>query len=239
MADQCFFYCHWDQTSDRHQIKVGGKNYLIDVQKIPYFQSFLRSCELTGSDPRTIPEHEDIPFFEAIQYAVTHGCRHFFRRMSDQLSDWHQLCETLDFLSVNVTLGMKLAEVFDEAKSIKQIDYEEPCFEKLLKLRSRDSAFRLLYLFMRGEVDSTAVDKNMAYNATLFVASHQRTFGCRTRKMVLAAHRERFEVTPKQRKELDKWPVKASEEAEWDRDEETTESDYYYDSDLDYGSDLS
>lgn len=60
--------------------------------------------------------------------------------------------------------------------------------EQDVKSPARDSAFRLLYLFLLGDFESDVRDSNMAYHATLFVISHPEIFEYRTRKMVREAY---------------------------------------------------
>ncbi len=62
-------------------------------------------------------------------------------------------------------------------------------------------------MFVLGNFDLEVADSNMAYNAALFVVSHCGIFKYRTRKMVREAFEERFRVSEKQQKGLDKWPI--------------------------------
>ena len=100
---------------------------------------------------------------------------------------------------------------------------------KGLRSVARDAAFRLLYFFILGELElgSDIRDSNVAYNAVLFTVSHPRIFKCRTRKILREAFEDGFEVSEKQRKGLNKWPIS---EQESDKDV-TTEDELEYDSD--------
>ncbi|KAJ5365113.1 hypothetical protein N7517_007999 [Penicillium concentricum] len=111
--------------------------------------------------------------------------------------------------------------------------------EHIFKTWARDSAFRLLYLFLLGDFGSDVKDSNRAYNAALFVVSHCGIFERRTRKMVREAYEERFDVSAKQLRELDKWEFHPPA-PEYSEDDLTTESeDLSFDFDYDYYSDRS
>ncbi|OIW25502.1 hypothetical protein CONLIGDRAFT_684064 [Coniochaeta ligniaria NRRL 30616] len=94
---------------------------------------------------------------------------------------------------------------------------------------ARDSAFRLLYLFLVRE----GMDQNSAYNAAFFVVSHRRIFKYRTRMMIRAAFEAQFRVLDKQRKNLDKWSLGSQEDVGKDATTEEEGIDLYFDSDYD------
>ncbi|KAI1502066.1 hypothetical protein F5X99DRAFT_380500 [Biscogniauxia marginata] len=212
-------------------VKVGDSEYVVDIGKIPYFASFLRFQRMSRQcSESAVPEHDDLPFFATINHAVKHGYRHFFRGMSDNLADYQVLCETLERLAVDVLGGAGLKDVFDEIRSYKAkwFDDDELGTNRRLRLCARDAAFKLLYMFILGEFEAEAEvrDSQSAFNAALFVVSHPATFRCRTRKMVRRAFEDRFSVSEKQRKVLDKWPVSEPEgNDEWREEEMTTESE--------------
>jgi hypothetical protein len=122
--------------------------------------------------------------------------------MPTGLSDYNGLCETLGFLVIDILEGRKLRGIMDDTRRGKS-DWDP---EEKREIPG-DSAFRLLYIFLRGEFESEVRDSNMAYNAALFVVSHRRIFKYRARKMVREAFEARFRISEKQRKGLDKWPV--------------------------------
>jgi hypothetical protein len=72
----------------------------------------------------------------------------------------------------------------------------------------------------------------VAYNAAFFVVSHSRIFQYRTRKMVREAFENRFYVSDKQRKNMDKWPIGSQEGEDVTTEEERL--DFYSDSDSDF-----
>ncbi|KAK0732024.1 hypothetical protein B0H67DRAFT_606564 [Lasiosphaeris hirsuta] len=172
------------------------------------------------------------PFSEDIKVAVQKGFRQFFRRMPTNLPDYRVLCKTLTSLPINVLAGGNVRGIMGDMRRGKD-DYDAWDGSKVdgLKGLARDSAFRLLHLFLVQESWDVG-DRNAAYNAALFVVSHPRIFKYRTRKMVRAAFEDRFRVSDGQRKSLDKWPVGSSSSSEEDV---TTEDEDFYDSDdLDY-----
>lgn len=109
--------------------------------------------------------------------------------MPTQLSDYHLLCETLEFLCVDVLSGRNLRSIMGDLRSGK--DHSD---ERDVKTLAQDSAFRLVYLFLLGDFEDDINDSDVAYNAALFVVSHPGIFEYRTRKMVRDAYEERFDV---------------------------------------------
>ncbi|KAI1407442.1 hypothetical protein F5Y13DRAFT_206064 [Hypoxylon sp. FL1857] len=206
------------------KIQIGEKEYLVDTKKIPYFESFLSFQQKAGQNTTPVPVHGDIPFFEVINYGASNGFRQFFRRMPTQLSDYHVLCEKLEFLAIDVPGDRKISDIMRDFRVAKDdYDKEERREIKGDKFLARDSAFRLLYLFLLGEFESGARDSNAAFNGTLFVVSHPRIFRYRTRKMVREAFEERFIVSEKQRNSLDKWRITEPSSEGWEAGDVTTE----------------
>ncbi|KAF6833623.1 geranylgeranyl pyrophosphate synthetase, partial [Colletotrichum musicola] len=143
-------------------VRIGTTEYLIDVQKIPYFASFTNFQALSGREAI----HNEIPFFDTIHYGVENGYRHFLRRLPSELSDYHVFCETLQFLAVDVLGGRKLGEVFSDLWRGKYDWVEERGEKGSSKTLARDSAFRLVYLFLLGEFESDVRDSKTAFQAT-------------------------------------------------------------------------
>ncbi|KAI2620384.1 hypothetical protein GGS26DRAFT_312864 [Hypomontagnella submonticulosa] len=215
------------------KIRVGETEHLIHTKKIPYFKSFLSFQQNSGQNTTSVPAHGDIPFFDVINYGVNNGFRQFFRRMPTQLSDYHVLCEQLEFLAVNVLEDRKLRDIMGDLRHGKSDwDPQERREVPSRKWLARDSAFRLLYTFLLADFESDTKDSSMAYQATLFVVSHRAIFKYRTRKMVREAFEERFVVTEKQLKGLCQWPINEPTSERWQDGDVTTEvEETYYDSD--------
>ncbi|KAL7629171.1 hypothetical protein AAE478_000690 [Parahypoxylon ruwenzoriense] len=231
-------HAHSAKEDSSVMVRVGQKEYLVDVNKIPYFASFLRFQHSSGQDSATsLPTHGDIPFFDIINYGIDKGFRQFFRRMPAQLTDYHTLCETLDFLCVDVASCHKLRDIMQDFKesNLRDWDPEERREIRGDRKPARDSAFRLLYLFLLGDFESDVRDSNAAYQATLFVVSHRGIFKQRTRKMVREAYEERFRISEKQLKGLNRWTIEhpSPESLEHDAttESEEVESDRYWDPD--------
>jgi hypothetical protein len=171
------------------------------------------------------------PYSDIIDCATSDGLRQIFRRMPTRLSEYSKLCETLDSLEIDVLQGRKIREIMVVMKNGNDDwDPEERRKIEGLKSAARDSAFQLLYTFLRSSHGD--VDKNMAYNATQFVVSHRRIFKHRTRKMVLEAFTHRFPPSVKQWKELNRWYVKNGA-LDGSQDEDATTEAEYFDSDSD------
>ncbi|KAF6828515.1 geranylgeranyl pyrophosphate synthetase [Colletotrichum plurivorum] len=208
-------------SDSRVNIRIGTTEYLVDVQKIPYFASFTHFQALAGREAI----HDEVPFFDTINYGVENGYRHFFRRLPSELSDYHVLCETLEFLAVDVLGGRKLGEVYGDIRNGQyNWGYKERGEMGGPKTIARDSAFRLVYLFLMGEFESDVRESKTAFQATLFVISHPSIFMCKTRKMVRKAFENRFDVRAKQAKELKNWPL-CERQANFQEDDATTEEE--------------
>ena len=189
------------------EIKVGDKAYEIDVRKFPYYQSLVDFQAKSGQDASR--EHSDIPLFDTAYQGVEKGFRQCFRQSLTELEQYHTLCETLDFLCVNVTGGRSLDAVIKELKTGKSDFEQEYGRYRELKNRSpaRDAAFGLLYLILRSEFESEVGDSQKIYNAVFFVLSHRAIFKYRTRKIIRAAYEDRFRPSSKQISRLDAWPI--------------------------------
>ncbi|KAI1752039.1 hypothetical protein F4782DRAFT_540583 [Xylaria castorea] len=189
------------------------------VQKTP--------AAATQNSP-VILKHTSIPFFDEVVRGLSKGPREFFRLMPTRLSAHRELCNTLKFLGVNVLEGRTLRHIMDDFRSGKgHFDYDEWETISGVKSLARDSAFRLLYMFLTDGLVSEVQDKAMAYNAAFFVISHPQIFRYRTKLMVRWAFDERFGITDKQRTNLDKWPLKNLSGRGTSEDDHTTESEGY------------
>ncbi|KAB5526488.1 hypothetical protein GE09DRAFT_1178184 [Coniochaeta sp. 2T2.1] len=145
------------------------------------------------------------PFSDIIDYAARKGLRQFFRRMPTLLSDYRVLCKTLEFLSIDVLGGREMRDIMDDMRRGKS-DWDPVERREIEGSKGlvRDSAFRLLYLFLY-----------------------------RTRMMIRAAFEAQFRVSDKQRKNLDKWPLGSQEDEVQDATTEEEGIDLYFDSDYD------
>lgn len=137
-----------------------------------------------------------------IDKGINDGFWPFFRCMPTQLSDYRLLCETPGFLCVDVLSRRTVRSIMNDLRSGKN-DWNE----QDVKVPARDSAFRLLYLFLLSDFESDVRDSSMAYHATLFVVSHPGIFEYRTRKMVREAFEEQFDVSVNQLHQLGRYVI--------------------------------
>ncbi|TVY35360.1 hypothetical protein LOCC1_G008014 [Lachnellula occidentalis] len=225
----------------RTAIKIGGTEYNLEVSKMPYLASFTHFQ--VNAQPQTAEfVHGSIPLFEVALKGIESGYRQCFRSIPTDLSQHHTLCETYEFLCVNVLGGQSITDIFADLKSGRtQFDYEVTRGDKS---KARDASFRFLYLMLLGEFSDEVKDSAKVYNAVLYVVSHPGTFKWRTRTVIRAACEERFILSDKQRASLDKWRRGEAAKLAADRDEDededvTTEEEWDNDVDEYYGSDFS
>jgi len=213
--------------SESINIKIGGVCYSVNPEKVPYFQSYLRFQHDSGQDTAELI-HGDIALFNVAYYGIENGFRQCFRKLAEDLDQYHILCDTLDFIGVDVLEGRSLSDIFEELKSGKgqyECEYKRSTWVKGNKRKARDAAFMLLYLILFGEFKSEVKDSQKAYNAVLFVVSHRAIFKYRTRSIIRAAYEERFQPSRNQTASLNKWPVlEPGKEGRPSDDDATTES---------------
>ncbi len=222
-------------SSPSTTIRIGDVRYDIDVSKIPYLSSFV-DFQANAQPQSTELVHDPIPLFDIALKGIESGYRQCFRSLPADLSQHRILCDTYDFLRVDVLGGQSINEIFRDLKS-GQSDYdrEERREIKGDKSKARDTAFKLLYLILLGDFKDEMRDSAKVFNAVLYLVSHAATFKWRTRSVVRAAYEERFVISTKQTAGLDKWEKKdAAKLAVEDAGDVTTEeekSDCYYTSD--------
>ncbi|KAI4640580.1 uncharacterized protein J4E78_010603 [Alternaria triticimaculans] len=226
------------EVEDTH-ITIGDVKYDVDLSQIPYLSSFADFQAKAQPDAIDLV-HGPIPLFDVALKGIQSGYRQCFRNLPPELQQYHVLCETYEFLGINVLEKRRIDQIFSDLRICK-IDWDpEDEDTKGVKSRARDAAFRLLYLILLGEFEDDKMNGDKAYNAVLFVLSHPATFKSRTRTVVRAAYEERFVASRKQIKRLDQWlkgdTADDSEEATT-TDEESPEE--YYGPDEDYESDWS
>jgi hypothetical protein len=214
-------------------------HYDIEVSKIPYLSTFVNFQDNAQQQPAEYV-HGPILLFDVALKGIESGYRQCFRSIPPDLSQHHTLCETYEFLGVDILGGQSINEVFNDLKSGKtdyELEYKYYRAVKGNKSKARDTAFKLLYLILLGEFKDETKDSAKVFNAVLFVVSHSGTFKWRTRSVVRAAYEERFVLSAKQRARLDQWEKgDAAKRAADDDDDVTTEeevSDYYNSDDWD------
>lgn len=220
-------------------IKNGTEQYGIELIKIPYLSSFI-DYQLKAQPQSTEWVHDPIPLFDVALKGIQSGYRQCFRSLPPELPQFQVLCETYDFLCVDVVSHQSIDEIITDLKSCRS-DYEREYKRyrevKGDKSRARDTAFKLLYLMLLGDFKNDKTDSVKVYNAVLFIVSHSSTFKWRTRKVIRAAYEARFILSSKQKAQLDKWEKSdAAKLALEDQRDVTTEQEV---SDLEIDSDWS
>ncbi|KAF4475425.1 hypothetical protein CGGC5_v015998 [Colletotrichum fructicola Nara gc5] len=179
-----------------------------------------------GSQPSTSIE-DTAPYSNIIECGLR-GLRKIIRFMPTSLPEYHSLCETLQSRKIDVLGGQTLRDIMRDMRQGKE-DWDPDERRRIAGMKNvaRDSAFRLLYAFVLGLPESR--DQNMAFNAAMFVISHRRLFGYKTRRMVREAFQESFSMSCKQRQSLDKLPIGDAPpvEAIADAEEATTEEEEF------------
>lgn len=208
--------------------------YDIEVSQIPYLSSFV-NFQAKAQPQGTNLVHGPIPLFDVAMKGIQSGYRQCFRALPPDISQYHVLCETYEFLGINVLGEQHIDEIFSDLKTCKtdyELEYKHYRAIKGNKSRARDAAFKLLYLILLGDFKDECRDSAKVYNAVLFIVSHSGTFKWRTRTVTRAVYEERFVVSPKQIARLNQW-LKGDTEDDIEADITTEEesSDEYYDSD--------
>ncbi|PGH34312.1 hypothetical protein GX50_02895 [[Emmonsia] crescens] len=217
-------------------LKIGDVLYDIDISRIPYLSSFVR-LQRRAQPKASEFNHNTIPLFDIALKGVKLGYRHCFRSLPADVSQYLTLCETYDFLMVDVLRGQSVDNIFDDLRACKKdYDLDYGRYQKGDKSTARDAAFRLLFLILRGKFGDETKEGAKVYNAVVFVVSHPATFKSRTKAVVRAAYEKRFVVTSKQRAVLDSWCKSDTLERESDVDKTTIEEEFL-ESYSDYSSD--
>jgi hypothetical protein len=217
-------------------ITIGDAKYNLDVSPIPYLSSFV-DFQSKIQPQGTELVHGPIPVVDVALKGIQSGYRQCFRALTSDLSQYHTLCETYEFLGIDVLGGQYIDEIFADLKACKtdyQLEYKNYIAIKGDKSKARDAAFKLLYLILLGEFRDENKDSMKVYNAVLFIVSHSATFKWKSRTVVRAAYQERFVVTLKQITRLDEW-LKGDTEDDVHEDVTTEDesSDECWDSDYD------
>ncbi|KAJ5143981.1 uncharacterized protein N7515_002768 [Penicillium bovifimosum] len=207
-------------------LKIGDTFHNVDISMIPYLSSFV-SFQRRAQPQNINLIHGDIPLFEIALKGLESGYRQCFRSLRADIPRYKTLCETYDFLQVDVLAGQSIDNIFADLRAGKtddELDYKRYRAVKGDKSRARDAAFRLLFLIIRGEFSDEKRDPDKVYNAVLFVVSYPGTFKQSTRIVLRSAFEERFVVSKKQRSQLDRWQMGVTTDSSGE--ENTTEDEY-------------
>jgi hypothetical protein len=221
-----------ESQDQKTAVTIGDVSYDVELSKIPYLSHFV-SFQRNASPGSSEFVHDTIPLFEVALKGMESGYRQCFRSVPAELFQYRTLCETYDFLCVEVLGGQSVTEIIKDLKAGQtdyELEYKRYIPIKGNKSKARDTAFKLVYLMLLGEFEDEVKDSTRIYNAVQFVVSHSGTFKWKTRKIVRAAFEDRFVVSAKQMGMLDKW----NNDADQNNDDVTTEEDHgdvYYCSD--------
>jgi hypothetical protein len=134
-------------------IRIGDVHHDIEVSKIPYLSSSVDFRANAQPQPTEFV-HGPIPLFNVVLKGIELGYRQCFRSLPANLSQHHTLCDTYEFLCVDILGEQSINEIFNDLKSGKS-DYEPENKRyrvvKCNKSKARDAALRLLYLILLGE----------------------------------------------------------------------------------------
>lgn len=214
-----------ESNSRKITLKIGDTFHNVDISTIPYLSAFIR-FQCLSQPQNTEFIHGDIALFDVALRGLESGYRQCFRSLRGDIPQYHTLCETYDFLGVDVLAGQSIDKIFVDLRACKteyELDYKRYRAVKGYKSRARDAAFRLLFLIIRGEFSDGEKDPVKVYNAVLFIVSHLATFKQGTRIAVRSVFEERFVVSAKQRSQLDRW--QKGDTANSSGDESTTEDE--------------
>lgn len=92
------------KNSRKTNFKIGDTFYNIDVSTIPYLSSFI-SFQRLAQPQNTEFVHRNITLFDVALKGLESGYRHYFRSLRGDIPQYHTLCETYDFLGVDILTG--------------------------------------------------------------------------------------------------------------------------------------
>lgn len=186
-------------------IKVGNKDYTVDIVKMPFFAPLVHLQQDKQPEAQLFV-HRPINLFDVALKGVESGYRHCIRSLPTDLSQYNILFDTYKVLGVDVLGGLTTKQVTANLKpSEADHDPEERRKGPGSRTQARDSAFQLLYIILHPSPGNHANDSQRIYHAVMFVVSHPRTFEFRARKVVRAAYDEKFRPSVKQKMSLDQW----------------------------------
>lgn len=107
-------------------LRIGNALYDVDLSMIPYLSSFVRFQRNVKPHASEFA-HNAIPLFDTALKGLELGYRHCFRSLPADISQYHILRETYDFLGIDVIGGQSVDNIFAELKACKtsyELDYK-------------------------------------------------------------------------------------------------------------------
>lgn len=202
------------ENSSPVRIQIGSEHYALDLKEFPYLKAYLNFLRHSGRLTTRIPTHDAIPFFGVIIHCLKHGFRHFFSLVPPDLSSYRALCDSIEFLGVDVLKGQNIHHIMNElrwpGRSGCRPGGASPT--RGSKTAVGDAAFTLVYQYLLGEFATGKLgaanrDADLAFNAVMFVVSHTLVFSWKIRKVVRDAFEDRFILSRRQRRALNTYPV--------------------------------
>lgn len=207
--------------SQINAVTIGGVQHNVDLSKIPSLTSFV-NFNGNARPESTEAIHGPIPLCDIALKGTESGYRHCFRSIPANLAQYHTLCETYGFLQVDILGGQGIADIIRDLKTGRPWDRYGAV--RSSKSTARDTAFKLLYFMLLGEICDEIKDSNRAFNAVLFIVSPRSVFKWKTRSVIRAAYEERFTLSTKQRAGLIQWEhLNDAQEMDTDGDVKTPE----------------
>lgn len=222
-----------------YTLHIEGKPYTLKAADLPpYLKAWVAFEKIKDPSCTTFTHNAEVPLplFDVAIEGLQHGYRNVFRRLGcDDLDSFQTLCETYNFLGVDI-IDRNLDEIITDLKAGRPQNADTWRCGKGNKSKARDSAFLFLYTLLVEELaDIPSSDVQKIYNAVCFVVSHPSTFKPATRKMIRKAYGARFDISGPQRLILDKWEQHYREDD--NKDVTSSEDDNFEnfgDSDSDY-----
>ena len=186
-------------------IKIGDTQYEVDLSKIPYLASFV-NFQTRLPPPQNELVHSPIPLFEVALKGIESGYRQCFRLLPIDLAQYYTLCETYDFLCIDVLRGQSHYDIVAE-----MIHGKPRCDDRRVRkakakanrAKARDAVFKLVYLILMSDFENEVSARMKIFNAVERVVMQSEVFERKARIMVRAAFQERFNVSYRQRAILD------------------------------------
>lgn len=182
------------------RISIAGRNYDVELSKIPYLEAWYNKF-----DDKRYLVHKPIPLFYVVLRALDRGYHQCFKLLEPRISLFKTLCETYDFLQINVFTGFPGISSLQLLRSdIRRYMSAGPSWNT-----ANDVAFQLVYLMLTGNFDPVkdTSDRDEAYDSVLIIVSRCEVFFPNTRNLVRAVFFAQFMPSAEQVAELNSFGI--------------------------------